>query len=123
MFEKKHIKAALRDPSVRRALIDDGLITLDKYENLNLQDAATQEEIIEVINNALQDFAPFQMYFPSPVDSYPDIAWIYGTRGVYVLQHDIECVVFSRKVDAVRRATEISDALWHTAESSGLASR
>lgn len=122
MFEKKHLKAALHDPNVRQAVIDDSKIPLDKCENFDLQDATTQEEIIEAIDNALQELAPFQMHFSSPVDSHPDIAWLYGTRGVYVLRHDIECIVFSKKVDAVRRATEISDALWDTAESTGLAS-
>ena len=123
MFAVKHVKAIIRDPSLRKALIDHDPIPLDKFANFDLQDDATQTEIIETLDYTLQELGPFQLHFPSPVDCYPDIAWIYGTRGVYVLRHDVECIVFSRKVDAVRRATETSDALWHTAESSGLASR
>jgi len=123
MFAVKHVKAILRDTFLRKALIDHAPMPLDKYENFDIQDAATQRTIIEALDNTLQELGPFQMHFSSPIDSDPNIAWIYGTRGVYVFRHDISCTVFSRKVDAIRCATEISDALWDTAESSGLVSR
>ena len=123
MFAPKHVKAILRDPLLRKALIADDPTPLDKFASFDLQDHDTQTEIIESLDCILQELGPFQRHFSSPVDSYPDIAWIYGTRGVYVLRHDVECIVFSRKVDAVRCATKISNALLDTAESSGLASR
>ena len=120
MFELKHVRAAVRDPTLQRALLEDGQISLEKFKNFDQQDADTQDEITETVDSTLQALAPFQLYFSSPVDGLPDDAWVYGTRGVYVVQNQDGSIVFSQKKDALRYASDISEVSWKIAEGEGL---
>jgi hypothetical protein len=120
MFELKHVRAALRDPKLRQALLNDCEIPLERFENFDLQDPASQEDIIEAVDSALQGWAPFQLYFSSPVEGLPDDAWIYGTKGVYIVHNQDGSVVFTRKKDAIRYASDISAVSWTIAEREGL---
>ena len=85
MFELKHVRAAVRDPKLQRALLEDVQISLEKFKNFDQQDADIQDEIIEIVDSTLQALAPFRLYFSSPGDGLPDDAWVYGTKGVYVV--------------------------------------
>ena len=119
MFELKHIKAVLRDPGLREELIESGSIPLEKYNFFDQQDLNTQNEIIENIDEIMQASAPFQALHPSPCEHLPDDAWIYGTKGVYVVRTQDGCVLFTRKADAVRYADEISKVSWEIAINEG----
>jgi len=120
MFELKHVRAALRDPKLNQELLNDREISLEKVKNFDLQDPASQEDIIEAVDSVLQAWAPFRLHFASPVDGLPDDACIYGTKGAYVVQNQDGSVVFSRKKDAIRYATGISAVSWKIAEREGL---
>jgi len=120
MFELKHVRAALRDSKLRQALLKDCEIPLERFKTFDLQDPASQEDIIEAVDSVLQGCAPFQLYFSSPVDGLPDDAYIYGTKGVYVVQNQDGSIVFTRKKDAIRYASDISVVSWTIAEREGL---
>ena len=120
MFELKHIKAVLRDPELREELIESGSLPLEKYNFFDQQDPSTQDEIIENIDEIMQVRAPFQVRYPSPCEHLPDDAWIYGTKGAYVVSNQNGFVLFTRKADAVRYADEISKVSWEIALSEGL---
>jgi len=107
MFELKHIRAMLRDPALRK-LLSDKAIPLEKYHQFEKQSPEMQDEIVDSIDNLLQAYAPFQLFYPSPFEHLPDDAWIYGTKGVYVVRNQDGRVLFSRKIYAVRYANSIS---------------
>ena len=78
-----------------------------------------QDEIIENVNETLQAYGRFQLRYPSPVEQLPEDAWIYGTTGVYVVANQDGYVVFTRKVNAVRYADQMSSVSWQVASSEG----
>jgi hypothetical protein len=120
MFESKHINAVLRDAMLLELLLNCASIPLEKYIGFDQQNPEMQDEIIENIDGILQAYAPFQMQYASPVEQLPDDAWIYGTKGVYVVCTQDSCVLFTRKVEAVRYANEISKVSWEIARDEGL---
>jgi len=119
MFYSKHIKAVLRDAALRKALLNHGSITLEKYIDFDQQGPELKDEIIENINETLQAYGPFQLHYPSPVEQLPEDAWIYGTTGVYVVANQDGYVVFTRKVNAVRYADQMSSVSGQIASSEG----
>ena len=116
MFEPKHIRAILRDAGLRKVLLSNKSVPLEKYHKYDQQTLEVQDEIVETIDNVLQAFAPFQLYYSSPVEQLPDDAWIYGTKGVYVVNNQDGNVLFTRKIDAIRYANKLSKVSWETAE-------
>ena len=68
----------------------------------------------------MQASAPVQLIYQSPREHLSNDAWIYGTRGVYVVSNRDGCVLFTRKVDAFRYADKISKASWGIARDEGL---
>ena len=52
---------------------------------------------------------------PPPFEQLPDDAWIYGTKGVYIVSNQDGSVLFTRKIDAVRYANNISSVSWEIA--------
>ena len=120
MFEFKHIRAVMQDAVLRKLLIKNGSLTLEKYINFDQQCPETQDEIVENIDETLQAHAPFQLHYSSPVEQLPDDAWIYGTKGVYVVRNQDGCILFTRKAAAVRYADEMSKVSWIIARDEGL---
>ena len=120
MFEFKHIRAVLQDAALRKLLLDNESLPLEKYINFDQQCREIQDEIVENIDEILQAHAPFQSHYSSPVQQLPDDAWIYGTRGVYVVRNQDGCILFTRKVAAVRYADEMSEVSWNIARDEGL---
>lgn len=116
MFEPKHIRAIMRDAALREVLLRNKSIPLEKYQKFDQQTPEVQDEIVEAIDNVMQAFAPFQLYYSSPVEQLPDDAWIYGTKGVYVVNNQDGNVSFTRKIDAMRYANKLSKISWETAE-------
>jgi hypothetical protein len=108
MFDLKHIRAILRDPTLRKELLKDKNIPLEAYIKFDQQTEEMRDEIIENIDGVLQAFAPVQICYPSPYDNLPDDAWIYGAKGVYVVSNQDGNILFTRKIDAFKYANEIS---------------
>lgn len=109
MFDLKNIKAILRDPNLRKELLLEKTIPLEAYLNFDQQTPEMRDEIIENLDGVLQAYAPVQCYFPSPYENLPDDAWIYGTKGVYVVSNQDGSVLFTRKIDAFKYANGISE--------------
>ena len=108
MFEPKHIRAILRDAALRKILLSNKAIPLEKYNQFEKQLPEMQDEIVDSIDNVLQAYAPIQLHYSSPFEHLPDDAWIYGTKGIYVVRNQDGSVLFSRKIDAVRYANSMS---------------
>ena len=115
MFESKHIKAVLRDAALRNKLLSNKAIPLEKYNQFDQQSPEMQDEIVKNIYDVLQAYAPVQSYYASPFEQFPHDAWIYGTKGVYVVSNQNGSVLFTRKIDAVRYAKNISSVSWEIA--------
>ena len=115
MFESKHIRAVLRDAGLRKKLLGNKAILLEQYNQFEQQSPEMQDEIVENIDDVLQAYAPVQLYYPSPFEQLPHDAWIYGTKGIYVVSNQDGSVLFTRKVDAVRYANNISSVSWEIA--------
>ena len=115
MFEPKHIRAILRDAALRKKLLVNKAIPLEKYDQFDKQSPELQDEIVENIDGVLQAYAPVQLYYRSPFEQLPDDAWIYGTKGVYVVSNQDGRALFTRKIDAVRYANNMSSVSWETA--------
>jgi hypothetical protein len=121
LFNLNHIKAVLANLNLQEILLTrDDSISIDQYNTYDLQSLEIQEKIIENIDEILQAYAPFQLYFQSPVEHLPDDAWIYGLRGIYVVNNQDGSVVFSRKSDAIKYADEMSTVSWEIATREGL---
>ncbi len=120
MFESKHINAVLRDTELRALLLNSASVPLENYLSFDQQSPEMQDEINENIDEILQAYAPFQARYSSPIEELPDDAWIYGTRGIYVVCTQDGCVLFTKKVEAVRYANEISKVSWEVARNEGL---
>lgn len=120
MFELKHIRAVLRDATLRKILLSNEAISLEKYFFFDQQSAEIQDEIVENIVGVLQAYAPIQLHYPSPVEQFPDDAWVYGTKGVYVVSNQDGSVLFTRKVSAFRYASQMSSVSWEVARGEGL---
>jgi hypothetical protein len=117
MFELKHIKAILRDHTLRKELFEEKTIPLEAYLKFDQQTPEMRDEIIENIDGVLQAYAPVQCYYPSPYENFPDDAWIYGTKGVYVVSNQDGDVLFTRKIDAFKYANGISAVSWDIVKS------
>ena len=52
MFELKHVRAAVRDPTLQRALLEDGQISLEKFKNFDLAPTTGYRAFIRCVKDA-----------------------------------------------------------------------
>jgi hypothetical protein len=118
-WTSKHIKALLNDKELRFHLLKNNELTIEDYKNYdNLNDDKLDIANDEIFG-VLAGYAPFQLYYTSPVEQFPDDAKIYGTKGVYLVMTQDDSVVFSRKNEALKFANDISKNSYSIAEAAG----
>ena len=119
-LSNKQVRSLLRDEKILEVLMADEDFSLDDYENYESLSQEKIDIVFENIKNTLNFCGPFQAYYPSPVEQYPDDAKIFGTRGLYFLETQDELLIYKNKRDALRYANDISKDSWKIARDEGL---
>lgn len=115
----KTVRAVLRNRKMRRCLLPDEELTEEDYRNYDLLDEEKRDSASENVINALEAYAPFQVFYPSPVEQYPDDAAIFGARGVYMVRTQDGIDFYSTKRAAVQFASSLSRVSWKVAKEMG----
>jgi hypothetical protein len=115
----KTVQAVLRDRKLRRCLLRDKELSEAEYRSYDHLDQEKQDIAAENVINALEAYAPVQVFFPSPVDQYPDDAKVFGARGVYMVCIEGNRKFFSTKRAAMQLATSVSRVSWAIAKEMG----
>lgn len=117
----KHVRAVLRNEKLKELLLlPSKELTLEDYKNYDNLNEEKLDIANENIIDAMEGYAPFSAYYPSPVEHLPDDAVIYGTKGFYFCTNQDGRVYFSNKKEALRYASEMSKTSWDDARAEGL---
>ncbi len=100
-------------------MLRDKELSEDEYKSYDHLDQDKQDIAAENVINALEAYAPLQVYFPSPVDQYPDDAKVFGVRGAYMVCIEGNREFFSTKRAAMQLANYVSRVSWKVAKEMG----
>ena len=79
------VGAILRDHTLKRYLLSENGISEADYRRFDKLGDEKKDIASENILNTLMAFAPFMIFYPSPIEQYPDDVQVYGTRGAYLV--------------------------------------
>ena len=113
------IKAVLKNKRLKDKLHFDKYVNAKTYKNFDNLNEEMKDFIYSEIVDLLEGYAPFKVYYPSPVEQFPDDGHLYGAKGIYFLKTQEGDLFFSQRKHALKYAGDISEDSWRLAKENG----